>query len=201
MSLLGARHSSGAHGILRREVIRHGVARSQRRALIAATLALTLAANASAQPKPLSLPAKWYAVQVADDATVELPGVPDHRIVNDASARGTAFTLHSYSLEAGGASFVVQTALYPADVDVSDPRRILQAALDDRARVLEAGKWSKVDWRGTAVDSTGLVKGGSALRQLVLLKGRRLVSLAFMGPTASTGGAEAERFLKSLKVK
>ena len=38
--------------------------------------------------------------------------------LNDASAPGTAFVLHSYSLEAGGYSYVVQTALYPADVDV-----------------------------------------------------------------------------------
>ena len=31
------------------------------------------------------------------------------------NTRGTAFALHSYSLEAGGYSYVVQTALYPAD--------------------------------------------------------------------------------------
>ena len=135
--------------------------------------------SAWAQQKPLVLPLKWYVVQVDGDAfTVEMPGIPDHRIVNDVSARGTAFVLHSYSLEAGGYSYVVQTALYPADVDVSQPRRLLQAALDDRAKVLETRKWSKVDWRdiagATAADSTGPLKGGNALRQLVLLKGRRL---------------------------
>jgi hypothetical protein len=167
---------------------------------------LALAGGAWAQPKPLSLPAKWYGVQIDGNAfTVELPGVPDYRLLNDVSARGTAFVLHSYSLEAGGYSYVVQTALYPADVDVSDPRRLIQTALDDRAKVLETGKWSKVDWRtvagATAADSTGPLKGGAALRQLVLLKGRRLVSLAFMGPAASTTGAEAERFFKSLKMK
>ena len=179
-----------------------GAARPQRRTLIGAALAFTITGAAGAQQKPLVLPAKWYAVQVSDDGTtVELPGIPDHRIVNDASARGTAFALHSYSLEAGSTSYVVQTALYPADVDVSDPRRILQTALDDRARVLETGKWSKVEWRGMAVDSTGLLKGGNALRQLVLLKGRRLVSLALMGPATGTNGAEAERFFKSLKMK
>jgi hypothetical protein len=175
------------------------------RVLIAALL-LALAVPAWAQPKPLALPSTWYGVQVDGNAfTVELPGVPDYRQLNDASARGTAFTLHSYSLEAGGNAYVVQTALYPADVDVGDPRRLIQAALDDRAKILESGKWSKTDWRtvagATAADSTGPLRGGAALRQLVLLKGRRFVSLVFMGPAASTTGAEAERFFKSLKMK
>jgi hypothetical protein len=169
--------------------------------LIAAPLPV-LVASAWAQQKPLVLPSKWYAVQVDGNAfTVEMPGVPDYRIVNDASARGTAFALHSYSLEAGGSSYVVQTALYPGDVDISDPRRLIQAALDERAKVLEGGKWSKVDWRNiagaAAVESMGSLKGGNALRLLMLLKGRRLVSLAFMG----TADADAQRFFKSLKMK
>jgi len=183
-----------------------GGPRSQRRALITAIPVLALAGSAWAQQKPLVLPMKWYAVQVVDDAfTVEMPGIPDHRVVNDASARGTAFALHSYSLEAGGYSYVVQTALYPGDVDIGQPRRLIQTALDDRAKVLDTKKWSKVDWRdvagGAAADSTGPLTGGNALRQLVLLKGRRFVSLAFMGPAASMTGAEAERFFKSLKMK
>jgi hypothetical protein len=166
--------------------------------------AFVLAGSATAQPKPLALPAQWYGVQIEDGAfTVQMPGIPDHRVLNDASARGTAFALHSYSLEAGGNSYVVQTALYPADVDVGDPRRLIQTALDDRARVLEGGKWSRVDWRSvagaTAVESAGPLTNGNALRQLVLLKGSRLVTLAFMGPAAT--GAEAERFFKSLKMK
>jgi len=168
--------------------------------------ALALARATSAQQKPLVLPAKWYVVQVEGDVfTVAMPGIPDHRIVNDATARGTAFALHSYSLEAGGYSYVVQTALYPGDVDISQPRRLIQAAIDERAKVLEAGKWSKVDWReisgSPAADSSGLLKGGNGLRQLVLLKGRRFVSLAVMGAAASVTGVEAERFFKSLKMK
>jgi hypothetical protein len=167
---------------------------------------VTLSPSVCAQQKPLVLPLKWYVVQVVDDAfTVEMPGIPDHRIVNDVSARGTAFALHSYSLEVGGYSYVVQTALYPGDVDVSQPRRLVQAALDDRAKVLETRKWSKVDWRdtagATAADSTGPLKGGNALRQLALLKGRRFVSLAFMGAAPSMTGLEAERLFKSLKMK
>ncbi len=176
-----------------------------RRGLLAAP-ALAFAGGAEAQQKPLVIPLKWYVVQVVDDAfTVEMPGIPDHRLVNDASARGSAFALHSYSLEAGGYSYLAQTALYPPDVDTTQPRSLIQAALDDRAKVLETRKWSKVDWReilaGAAAESSGPLKGGNALRQLVLLKEHRFVSLAFMGAAASIAGFEAERFFKSLKIK
>lgn len=172
-----------------------------RRAFAAAPL-LLLSAPAFGQLKlPANkMPAKWYAVQVEDRAfTVEMPGVPDHRLLNDASARGTAFTLHSYSLDLGGYSYVVQTALYPTDVDVAQPRAILQAALDGRASNLDGRKWTTIAWKdvqgATAAESSGSVRG-LVLRQLVLLKGRRFASLAVLGPP----GPEADRFLKSLKL-
>ncbi len=175
----------------------------KRRSLIA--LPWLLATNAHAQ-KTLKLPELWYGVEVEDNVfTVQMPGIPDHRIVNDVSARGTPFQLHSYSLEAGGFSYVAQSALYPGDVDAGNPRAILQAALDSRARSLEGGKWSRVDWRtlagATAVESIGPVRGGNELRELVLLKGRRFVSLAFLGPAGSVTGADAERFFRSLKLQ
>jgi hypothetical protein len=175
-----------------------------RRAVLVLLPLVTVSPGAWAQQKPLGLPAKWYVVQIEDGAfSVEMPGIPDHRVINDASARGSAFALHSYSLDAGGNSYVVQTAVYPRDVDVADPRRLLQAALDDRAGALDGGKWSKVDWRsvggGAAAESTGQLKNGNVLRQLVLLKGPRLVTLAFMGPVVT--GADAERFFRSLKMK
>ena len=165
--------------------------------------ALAEAGRAEAQ-KTLVVPLKWYAVQVEDNAfTVEMPGIPDHRVVNDKSARGTVFALHSYSLEIGGYSYVAQTALYPDDVDTTQPRRIIQAALDGRAPQLATRKWTKVDWReidaGASAESVGPLKGGNMLRQLVLLKGRRFVSLAFLGAIVTS--VEAERFFKSLKLK
>src|SRR4029078_10664185 len=77
--------------------------------------------------------------------------------------------------------------------------------LADRARSLEGGQWSKVDWRqtqgATAVESVGPLRGGNALRQLVMLKGRRFVSLAFLGPAASVNGREVQRFFNSLKLQ
>ncbi len=168
-------------------------------------LALPLLAVADGAQAQLKVPATWYAVQVEDNVfTVQMPGVPDHRVVNDQSARGTAFTLHSYSIDSGGMSFVAQSALYPPDVVVAQPRTILQTALADRALRLDGGKWSQIDWReirgAPGAESIGPAKGGYAVRQLVLLKGRRFVSLAFLGPAAAVRGPEAERFFKSLKL-
>ncbi len=174
-----------------------------RRVFLAAPL---LAATGSAQAqKKLEMPLTWYGVRVEDNAfTVEMPGIPDHRVVNDVSARGTAFQLHSYSLETGGYSYVAQTALYPADVDITQPRLILQASLNGRVQQLVGRQWTKTDWRqvagAAAVESVGAVAGGNGLRQLTLLKERRFVSLAFLGNAAGATGVEAERFFKSLKL-
>ena len=172
-----------------------------RRAVVA-VLPFAVPALAGAQGK-LQVPDKWYRVKVEDDAfTVEMPGIPDHKILNDVSARGTRFALHSYSLDAGGNSFVAQTALYPPDVEYREPRRLLQSALDNRARQLAGNKWARTDWReiggAAAVESTGTLANGSSLRQLVVVKEQRFVSLAFMGPSA--GGADANRFFQSLKL-
>jgi hypothetical protein len=145
----------------------------------------------------------WYIVQADDKAfTVEMPGVPDHRLINDASARGTSFVLHSYSLDYEGQSFVAQTALYPTDVDTRQPRGLLQAALNARAQRLAGGKWSTVSWRAfkglDAVESTGTLANGSGLRQFSTLKGQRFVSLAVLGP--GVAGHDADRFFHSLKI-
>ncbi|MBS0523094.1 MAG: hypothetical protein JSS04_05590 [Proteobacteria bacterium] len=164
---------------------------------------LVVAGRAQAQ-KRLQIPSKWYVVQANDNAfTVEMPEVPDHRLINDVSARGTPFVLHSYSLDYGGNSYVAQTALYPADVDARQPRTVLQAALNARAQGLGGGKWSTTNWReiegATAVESTGALANGSQLRQLSVLKGQRFISLAFLGPNVT--GPDADRFFHSLKFK
>ena len=171
-----------------------------RRALVALAL---MPATVRAQNR-LQLPSKWYGVQAEGNAfTVEMPDVPDHRLINDVSVRGTPFVLHSYSLDSGGNSFVAQTALYPADVDTRQPRAVLQAALNARAQKLAGGKWSTTSWReidgATAVESTGSVGNGSQLRQLSVLRGQRFISLAFLGPNVT--GPDADRFFRSLKIK
>jgi hypothetical protein len=172
-----------------------------RRAVVALVL---LPAAAQAQQNRPQLPSKWYRVQANDDAfSVDMPDVPDHRLINDVTARGTPFVLHSYSLDYGGNSYVAQTALYPLDVDTSQPRTVLQAALAARAQQLAGRKWSTTDWReidgAAAVDSTGALGSGGQLRQLSALKQQRFVSLAFLGPNGT--GPEANRFFRSLKIK
>lgn len=172
------------------------------RRFFVAVLAFAVASPAEAQNK-LQGPDKWYGVRVEGNAfTVEMPGIPDHKILNDVSARGTTFPLHSYSLEAGGNSFVAQTALFPADVEYREPRRLLQSALDSRAKQLNGGKWTKTDWReiggAAAVESIGTLTNGIGLRQLAVVKEQRFVSLAFMGP--NVGSPDADRFFKSLKL-
>jgi hypothetical protein len=173
-----------------------------RRSLLAAA-SIAAPSLVRAQQRPAT-PTKWYAVQVDENAfKVEMPGIPDHRVISDVSARGTPFVLHSYSLETGGDSYVAQTAFYPFDVDTTQPTVVLQAALDKRAQQLAGRKWAKIDWsvidEAAAVQSFGALPSGSQLRQLSLMKEQRFVSLAFLG--ANVTGPDADRFFKSVKLK
>jgi hypothetical protein len=43
------------------------------------------------------------------------------------------------------------------------------------------------------------VQGGRLLRQLVVLRGQRIVSLACLGPADAVRGPDAERFFASLR--
>jgi hypothetical protein len=160
-------------------------------------LPLVIAAPALAQ-------SVWYAVRGVDRSfIVDMPGEPTYKVIDVTSPAGVRYANHSYSLETGRLSFVAQTALYPSGIDVSDSRRTLQAVLDDRATRLEGGKWTRVDWRQvqglSAVESLGAVQGGRLLRQLEVLRGRRIVSLACLGLADAVRGPEAERFLASLR--
>ena len=146
----------------------------------------------------------WYAVRGPDHAfIVDMPGEPIYKVIDTRSPGGAAFAYHSYSLDYRRMSFVAQTALLPADIDVRPPRTYLQSVLDDRAQRLVGGKWTSVEWRNVlgvvAAESLGSVQGGNVLRQLVLLKGPRFISLACLGPADAVRAPEAERFFKSLR--
>ena len=161
-----------------------------------------MAAGAAVAQVP---PSVWYAVRGVDNSfIVDMPGEPVYKMIDTVSPGGTPFVYHSYSLDYRRLAFVAQTALYPADVDVRQPKLNLQSVLDDRAQRLAGGKWTKIDWRDVqgapAAESIGSVPGGSALRQLVLLKGRRYVSLAYLAPGDALRTPEAERFFKSLRL-
>lgn len=171
---------------------------ARRRAFLALPVVL-LAADAAAQS------ASWFPVEGADKSFfVEMPGAPVYKVLATVSPGGTPFVYHSYSLEYRRLSFVAQSALYPADVDVRQPKLNLQSALDDRAQRLAGGKWTSVDWKtvqgAPAVESIGPLAGGNALRQLVLLKGSRYVSLGYLAPADAMRAPEAERFFRSLRL-
>ena len=136
---------------------------------------------------------------------VDMPGEPVYKVIDTRSPGGTAFAYHSYSLEYRRLSFVAQTALYPADVDVR--QAATQPAVRAR-RPRAAARRRQVDQRrlarraGRAGRRIGRARsqGGSVLRQLVLLKGRRYVSLAYLAPADALRTPEADRFFKSLRL-
>lgn len=174
--------------------------RLARRGLLALPLAMAAGASVAQVQKTV-----WYAVRGVDHSfIVDMPGEPVYKVIDTASPGGTPFVYHSYSLDYRRLAFVAQTALYPADVDVRQPKLNLQSVLDDRAQRLAGGKWSKIDWReiqaAPAAESVGSVPGGSVLRQLVLLKGRRYVSLAYLAPADALRTPESERFFQSLRL-
>ncbi|MBP6767485.1 MAG: hypothetical protein KA171_06855 [Reyranella sp.] len=171
---------------------------ASRRTFLALPVVL-LAADAAAQS------ASWFPVEGADKSFfVEMPGAPVYKVLDTVSAGGTPFVYHSYSLEYRRLSFVAQSALDPADVDVRQPKLNLQSAIDDRAQRLAGGKWTSVDWKtlqgAPAVESVGPLAGGNALRQLVVLKGRQYVSLGYLAPADAMRAPEAERFFRSLRL-
>src|SRR5580700_4423698 len=179
-----------------------------RRAMLTLLAAGAPAAQAQLKqpPPPSQAPQSvWYAVRGVDNSLiVDMPGEPVYKLIDTRSAGGTPFVYHSYSLDYRRLAFVAQTALYPADVDVRQPRLNLQSVLDDRAQRLTGGKWFKIEWREVSgapmAESIGSVAGGSVLRQLVLLKGRRYVSLACLGPAEALRAPEVERFFRSLRL-
>ena len=154
-------------------------------------LLAVLVVTASVQAQVL-----WLTVEGPERAfTVQLPGAPEYKVTAP---------LHSYSLTRGPIDYVVQSVAYPANVDVSQPRAVLQAALDGTAPHLAGGKWDKIDWKqvqgAPAAEAVGTFKDGKAFRNLVVLKGRQLTSLGFRGPLGTTKFPDADRFFSSLRV-
>src|SRR5260370_20203868 len=119
-----------------------------RRAMLTLLAAGAPAAQAQLKqpPPPSKAPQSvWYAVRGVDNSfIVDMPGEPVYKLIDTASPGGTPFVYHSYSLDDRGLAFVAQTAPYPADVDVRQPKPNLQAVLADRAQRLAGGTWTKL---------------------------------------------------------
>jgi hypothetical protein len=136
--------------------------------------------------------------------TVEMPGKPGYKLEQAKSGGGTAFVYHSYSLDHDSRAFVVQTATYPADVDVKDPKANLRSALAASEKLLLKKKWDKLTWttfQGTpAVEATGQMTAELEFRNFLVLKGHQMYSLGYAGPPGTIRSADAERFFKSLRL-
>ncbi len=135
--------------------------------------------------------------------TAELPAAPKYTATQMKTGSGGSYTMHQYIAEVGDLAYVVQTAIYPADVDISKPRANLQTALDNAARNMDGGKWASVDWPAwqglTAYDAVG-VREGFAVRSFSTMKGRQIITLTYAGPAGSARSPEADRFVASLRL-
>jgi hypothetical protein len=132
----------------------------------------------------------------------EMPGKPQYT-TSQGQAGGQSYTVHQYMVEIDPRAYVVQTAIYPANVNVSEPKRNLQSGLDNAAKNNEGGKWTSVKWtkfKGLeAVEAAG-TRDGNAVRNFSLLKGSQIISMTYAGPRGSAPSPEADRFLRSLKI-
>jgi hypothetical protein len=155
----------------------------------------------SASPVPT---AAWHTMTGPDRSfTAELPAAPAYTTTPMKTSAGSGYTMHQYLVEQGAVAYVVQTAVYPADVNVSNHRANLQGGLDNAAKNMEGGKWASVGWTThqglTAVDAVG-VRDSHAIRSFSVMKGRQIVTLTYAGPAGSARTADVDRFIGSLRV-
>ena len=165
----------------------------------------------SSQPNPASAgsassgqTAGWHTMTGPDRSfTADLPAEPKYTTTPMKTSAGSGYSMHQYLLEQGPVAYVVQTATYPTDSNVPNPRASLQVGLDNAAKNMEGGKWASVDWvthQGlTAVDATG-ARGDHAIRSYSAMKGRQILTLTFVGPSGSARSADANRLVASLRI-
>src|SRR5262245_35465847 len=67
--------------------------------------------------------ASWHTVTGPDRSfTAELPAAPAYATIPMRTSAGSGYTMHQYLLEQGPVAYVIQSSIYPADVDVSKHR-------------------------------------------------------------------------------
>jgi hypothetical protein len=148
----------------------------------------------------------WHRMTGPDRGfTAELPTAPKYTATKMKTGSGAAYTMHQYVAEVDDVGYVVQTATYPGDADVSKPRAVLEAGLDNAARNMDGGAWASIDWPEqrpglTAYDAVGARKG-LAVRSYSVIRGRQVVTLTYAGPSGSARSADADRFIGSLRVE
>jgi hypothetical protein len=170
----------------------------------APTLPQAAPAPAPLAPTPSAQPTGWHTVTGPDNTfTAELPAPPKYTSSRVATGTGSLYTVHQYLLEQGDVAYIVQTAVYPDDINVTNPRLNLQGGLDNLAKDMEGAKWGSVDWlthQGlTASDAIG-AKNGHAIRSFSVMKGRQVFMLIYAGTPGTARSADVNRFVASLRV-
>jgi hypothetical protein len=157
-------------------------------------------------PPPVASPrpTEWQTVAGPDRSfTADLPASPSYTAAQVRTGSGSLYMLHQYLLEMGEVAYIVQTGVYPDDINVSNPRINLQGGLDNLAKGMEGGRWASVDWvthQGlTAADAVGL-KNGRAIRSFAVMKGRQVFTLIYAGAPGTARSADVNRFIGSLRV-
>jgi len=146
----------------------------------------------------------WHTVTGPEKSfTAELPAPPTYTTTEMKTATGSLYTVHQYLLEQGDVAYIVQTATYPEDINVSNPRTNLQGGLDNLAKSMEGARWISVDWvfhQGlTASDAVG-TRSGHAIRSFSVMKGRQVFTLIYAGEPGTARSADVNRFVASLRV-
>ncbi len=173
-------------------------------AVALAAMVLVVDRDAIGQGQGGVAPAAWHTLTGPDKSfTADLPAAPKYTATQMKTVTGTSYTMHQYLLEQGDVAYVVQSATYPTEVNVANPRVNLQGGLDNAAKNMEGGKWASIDWvthQGlTAVNAIG-VRSGHAIRSFSVLKGRQIFTLTYAGPAGTALSSDVNRFTSSLHV-
>jgi hypothetical protein len=168
-------------------------------------LMLSYAALGQGSPEANPAPATaWHTVAGSGRGfAADMPAEPTYTSVPMKTAAGSVYAMHQYLLEQGDTAFVVQTAVYPEDINVATPRVNLQGGLDNAAKNMEGGKWVSVDWlthQGSVASDAVGVRSGNAIRSFSVIKGRQIFTLTYAGPPGTARSADVNRFIGSLRV-
>jgi hypothetical protein len=147
---------------------------------------------------------EWQTVTGPEKSfTADLPAAPKYTATQMKTGTGSIYTVHQYLLEQGDVAYIVQSAVYPEDINVANPRTNLQGGLDNLAKGMEGAKWASVDWvthQGlTATDAVG-ARSGHAIRSFSVMKGRQVFTLIYAGAPGTARSADVNRFVGSLRI-
>lgn len=100
-------------------------------------------------------------------------------------------------------TYIAQTATFPDDSGISQPKSFTEGFLSAQAKKLNGGKWNSVKWgtlQGAVTVEAFGVEGETEKRCFEAVKGKNAYDLFYWGPRGTATSAEANRFFSSLKI-